>query len=150
MKKLLLLLTFSIFHFPFSIIAAPPIFSTSSDWEALTGARYSMFTLRFGRDNSIGTSGMELYFLDGFPCIGETGQVFTWVSPSTGTFNWDRDARLRIGCIYRPNELRFAFRKIRRNSAQGRADGYLVCIPEATGGSQISIRLETCEEREFK
>ncbi|MDR0319371.1 MAG: hypothetical protein LBH81_01380 [Rickettsiales bacterium] len=128
---------------------ATPLFSTTSDWEALLGTRYSVYDIRFGRDKSMGDAGVEIYFLDGFPCIGEVAKTFTWVSPSS-TFGWDDNAGISIGCVFRPQELKFAFRKIRARAPQGRATGYFVCNPEAGDGRTIQVRLETCEERPFK
>ncbi|MDR0448890.1 MAG: hypothetical protein LBG89_00300 [Rickettsiales bacterium] len=134
---------------PAPLPSAAALFSTTSDWEALTGSRYSVYDVRFGRNKAMGDLGMEIYFLDSFPCIGEVAKTFTWVSPS-GNFAWDRNAGLSMGCVFRPQELKFAFRKIRARAPQGPATGYLVCVPEVGGDRTISVRLETCEERPFK
>ncbi len=124
------------------VLQRPSIFSTSTDWESVTGLRYGQFDLSFIRDKSIGNNGMELYFLDGFPCIGQAQTARAWISPSriSGT---DEKAKMYISCVQRPTELRFAWREAQRQDSQNRTTGIITC--QITGqGRLISIKLNDC------
>ena len=71
------------------------IFSTSTDWEALTGLRYSEYRGEFIPSSGIVGRGLVLYYLDGFPCYGLGDGVRIWVGP-----NNKHDGELRIACLY--------------------------------------------------
>ena len=149
MKKLLNSLF--IFHFSFFICAAyaadsvlecPRVFSTSSDWESITGLRFSQYEIEFVRDKTIGNVGMEIYVLDGFPCIGQAEDVRQWISPSNISAT-DSSARMRITCVQQPSELRFAWREASRSSFQSRTTGIMTCFPTGKG-QKMTIKLQDC------
>lgn len=148
MKKLFAL--FLMLGLAISDVRAAAYIAATADWEAITGGRFAEYEMRFGRDESMGEKGLELYWLDGFPCMGETGNVFTWIAPAK-KFDWDdRADKIRVACVFPPAEVRFAFREAREKEPEGRATGFLVCRPEVITGRQISIKLEDCNEVPFK
>jgi len=154
MKKIAKL--FSLLAISYSILAGaayaastgtlcPRVFSTSTDWESVTGLRYAQFNLSFVRDNSIGTVGMELYFLDGFPCVGQAQDAFQWISPSRSSAQ-DRDAAMGLSCVQRPEQVRFAWRTARRTDSQNTTTGILVCDIPSGKGRNITIKLQDCDK----
>jgi hypothetical protein len=118
------------------------VFSTSTDWEALTGMRLAEYRVLFSRGKADGAVGTELYFLDGFPCYGQTSNVRAWVAPSSG-HSADRDASMRITCIAPPKMLRFAWREAKRDAPQAATRGMLSCDAKADGGA-ISVNISEC------
>jgi hypothetical protein len=126
------------------VVVRPSIFSTSIDWEAVTGLRLSEYKIRFGRDGTVTNVGIELYFLDAFPCYGQTESGRIWVSPSRN-FGWDDSSTAlgRITCLVVPKTMQFAWREVPRNANQGRTTGILTCDTESSGGT-IRIHLENC------
>ena len=138
---------FSLFSFLFFAPAQsqPSIFSTSTDWESITGLRLNEFQVVFGRDRTVTNIGLELYFLDGFPCYGQTDTARVWVSPAHN-FEWDnnRNALMRITCLVVPETLHFAYREIRSGDSQGRTSGILTCETGKLEGRRIMIHLENC------
>ena len=165
LKRQVLLVSFLFFSLSlflsFSVLAAvtppiattrPSIFSTSTDWEALTGLRLSEFNITFGRDRTVTDIGMELYYLDGFPCYGQSESVRAWISPSRN-FAWDEssNAGMRIVCLVVPQKLYFAYREVASIAAQGRTKGMMSCEPEVTKSRNIKIRLENCtKDKDWK
>ncbi|MDR1207108.1 MAG: hypothetical protein LBK26_01700 [Rickettsiales bacterium] len=127
-------------------IARPAIFSTSIDWEAVTGLRLREYQIKFGRDRTVTNIGIELYFLDAFPCYGQTESGRLWVSPAMN-FEWDDSnaARGRITCLAVPKTMQFAWREVSKNANQGRTAGILVCETAAAGGT-IQVHLENCTQ----
>ncbi len=124
------------------VLSRPRIFSTSTDWESVTGLRYGQFDLSFIRDKSIGNNGMELYFLDGFPCTGQAQSARVWISPSKIS-DTDANAKMYITCVQRPTELHFAWREAARQDYQSRTTGIITC--RITGqGREIPIKLNDC------
>lgn len=124
------------------VLQRPSIFSTSTDWESVTGLRYGQFDLSFIRNKSIGNNGVELYFLDGFPCIGQAQTARAWISPSKFS-GADENAKMYISCVQRPTELRFAWREAARQDYQSRTTGIMTC--QITGqGRSIPITLNDC------
>ncbi len=124
------------------VLQRPSIFSTSTDWESITGLRYGQFDLSFIRDKSIGNNGIELYFLDGFPCIGQAQTARAWISPSKIS-GADEYVKMYISCVQRPTELRFAWREAARQDYQSRTTGIMTC--NITGqGRLIPITLNDC------
>jgi len=121
----------------------PRIFSTSADWESITGLRYAQFNLNFVRDNSIGTRGMEIYFLDSFPCIGQAQDARQWISPSKNSAQ-DKDASMALNCVKRPEQVRFAWREARRDDFQNTTTGIIVCDLPSGKGRDITIKLQDC------
>ena len=112
------------------------------DWEAVTGLRLREFRIQFGRDRTMGTIGTELYFLDAFPCYGQTDSVRAWVSP-TFNFDWDANAFMRVTCLTIPKTVQFAYREARRGASQAQTKGILTCDTGQDNG-RIMIHLENC------
>lgn len=145
-------LLFILYAFDVNATATPPvfirpsIFSTSTDWEAVTGLRLSEYRIRFGRDKTQGNIGMELYFLDGFPCYAQSENVRAWVSPTLG-YAVDSDAFIRVTCLVIPETVQLAFRESTRNASQGVTTGMLTCPTERLG-SDILVRLPDCDKME--
>jgi hypothetical protein len=99
------------------------VFSTSTDWEAVTGLRLSQYEIEFIPDNKlIGNNGLEIYVLDGFPCYGQTERARMWIGPNGRT-----DGGIRVVCAYAPEKLSFAWRNAARDDAQGRTTGIMDC-----------------------
>ncbi|NMA32516.1 MAG: hypothetical protein GX944_01130 [Alphaproteobacteria bacterium] len=118
------------------------LFSTSTDWESVTGLRYSQYDISFIRDKSIGNNGMELYFLDSFPCIGQAETARVWISPSKFSAE-DKKAVMNITCVKRPDQIQFAWREASRNDSQKKTTGIINC--QITGnGREIKIILNDC------
>ncbi|MCL1891931.1 MAG: hypothetical protein FWF97_01385 [Alphaproteobacteria bacterium] len=120
----------------------PRIFTTSSDWESITGLRFAQYDIEFVRDRTIGNIGWEIYMLDGFPCFGQAEDVRQWISPSNISAT-DSNARMRITCIQQPTELLFAWREASRHSFQARTTGILICNPTGKG-RRITVKLQDC------
>ncbi|MCL1902068.1 MAG: hypothetical protein FWG18_00380 [Alphaproteobacteria bacterium] len=127
------------------VFIQPSIFSTSIDWEAVTGLRLREFQIQFGRDRSVTNVGLELYFLDGFPCYGQTESGRLWVSPSNH-FDWDtnRIAMGRITCLTAPKTIQFAYREATRNATQARTTGIMIC-DTTSSGTKIQVKLNECK-----
>ena len=141
---------YSLCLMPYTLFAssahAQTIFSTSTDWEAVTGLRLSEFQIIFGRDRTTSSIGTELYFLDGFPCFGQAEAIRAWISPSNN-FAWDSSpgAMMRIVCAYVPDTIQLAYREARRDAGQARTTGILAC-PVSRDGRRIQVRLDECEQ----
>jgi hypothetical protein len=120
----------------------PRIFSTSADWESVTGLRYSQFDIDFFRDKSVGKKGMELYFLDSFPCTGQAQTARVWISPSNISAKDERVA-MYLSCVQKPEQVRFAWREAGKDDFQAKTRGILTCYPSAQG-SKLSVRLQDC------
>jgi hypothetical protein len=133
--------------------AATPFLTTTTDWEAITNSRYQIYDIHFGRDKAMAKPGMELYWLDAFPCTGDLEKAHTWVSSTNGEFAWDKDAVMRVGCVFRPSEIKLAYRKAKKGASERRADGYLSCMPEPTANNNsniLSIKISNCTPNPFK
>lgn len=124
------------------------VFSTSTDWEAITGLRLGQYEVSFTTDNKLVANGLELYFLDGFPCFGQTDTTNLWIGPN----NRNNRGRLRLVCLYPPEIVRFAWRNVDRNAIQNATTGILECTNE--GRNSIKIDLSKCtrgkEWKEFR
>ena len=115
------------------------IFSTSTDWEAVTGRQLNEYRGRFmGRSPLIGR-GLMLYYLDGFPCYGLGYGVRVWVAPDGKT-----DNDLHIACVAAPTEIQFAYRNATRDADQATTTGILRC-PVDTDGREMTIDLSRCD-----
>ena len=79
------------------------IFSTSTDWQAVTGLTLNEYSGKFITDKKLVGRGLVLYYLDGFPCYGLGFGVRVWVGPDGKT-----DNDLAIACVAAPTEIRFA------------------------------------------
>ena len=124
MKKIIKSLFFIYFLIlsPVAVAAVHSFFSTSADWESITGMRFSEYQIVFGRDKNFSSIGMELFFLDGFPCYGQAESTRVWISPSRN----------------------FAYRETKSETVQNRTTGLLACDVEKQEGRKIMIRFENC------
>ncbi|MDW3024313.1 MAG: hypothetical protein R8N50_01335 [Alphaproteobacteria bacterium] len=114
------------------------IFSTSTDWQAVTGLTLNQYTGRFVSDKDLVGRGLVLYYLDGFPCYGLAYGVRIWVGPDGKT---DRD--LQIACVAAPTEVKFAYRNATRDADQATTTGILTC-PVSDRGRDLTIDLSDC------
>ena len=88
------------------------IFSTSTDWQAITGLLLNEYRGNFKPDSKlIGNKGLELYYLDAFPCYGLGDGVRVWFGP-----NNKHDGDLRIACVYAPETINFSWRNATRDA----------------------------------
>ena len=116
------------------------IFSTSTDWEAVTGLSLAEYRGTFTSPDKklIGSKGLVLYYLDGFPCYGLGSWVRAWISP-----NGKADEHLRIVCVYPPTEIKFAWRNADAQAIEATTTGLLTC-PVETNGREMTIPLSRC------
>ena len=123
-----------------TIIRRYSIFSTSTDWEAVTGLNLSEYKGTFAAPDKklIGNKGLVLYYLDGFPCYGLGSWVRTWISPAGKA-----DQHLRIACIYAPTEIKFAWRNATADAYEAATTGMLTC-PVTSHGRDLTVRLTDC------
>ncbi len=114
------------------------IFSTSTDWQALTGLSLEQYSARFIPDAKlIGRQGLVLYYLDGFPCYGLGYGVRVWLGP-----NNKHDGDLHIACVYPPTEINFSWRNATRDADQAAGTGILTC--PVTGERELTIDMSKC------
>jgi hypothetical protein len=113
------------------------IFSTSTDWEAVTGLRLSEFRIKFLPDSKIIKNGLELYYLDGFPCYGQPDRTQIWLGANGKT---DRD--MIITCLYVPKTITLAWRLAPRDALQNTTTGMMEC--PISDGSELIIDLSEC------
>lgn len=116
------------------------LFSTSTDWQGLTGLRYSEYRGKFIPSSGIVGRGLVLYYLDGFPCYGLGEGVRVWIGP-----NNRHDGELRIACLYAPTEINFTWRNATRDADQAVSTGILTC-PVDSDGRELTIDLAHCEK----
>ena len=116
------------------------IFSTSTDWQALTGLRYSEYRGEFIPSSGIVGRGLVLYYLDGFPCYGLGEGVRVWIGP-----NNKHEGELRLACIYAPTEIKFTWRNAARDAIQAVSTGILTC-PVDSDGRELTIDLADCDK----
>jgi len=129
----------------------PTIFSTSTDWEALSGKRQQEYTVRFGSDKTIGDGkGSEIYYLDRFPCYGQAEGSFAWVAPQKN-FTWDNGSSTRfwIVCLVPPKKINIAYRPSSRGEFQGRSEELLECDVEISG-REIKVKLNECQRTKWR
>lgn len=121
------------------VVKRVSVFSTSTDWEALTGLTLRQYTGRFKIDKSlVGRSGLVLYYLDGFPCYGLGYGVRVWLGANGAT-----DGTLQIACVYPPTEIKFTYRNAARDADQSVSTGMLTC-PVTADARELSIDLSRC------
>lgn len=114
------------------------IFSTSADWQGLTGLVYHEYHGKFVPLASMVGKGLVLYYLDGFPCYGLGEGVRIWLGP-----NNKHDGELRIACLYPPKEINFTWRNATRDADQAQSTGILTC-PVESDGRELTISLSKC------
>lgn len=115
------------------------IFSTSVDWQGVTGLSYSEYFGRFkyGASSKLVGRGLILYYLDGFPCYGLGDGVRVWLGQGG-----HHSGELRIACVYPPREIKFAYRNAPRDADQAATTGLLTC--PVTGDRDLTIDLSKC------
>ena len=124
---------------PPALVRRVSVFSTSTDWQAITGLLLNEYRGILKPDSKlIGTKGLELYYLDGFPCYGLGDGVRVWLGP-----NNKHDGDLRIACVYAPETINFSWRNATRDADDGRGTGLLTC-PVDADGRDLTIDLSKC------
>ena len=118
-------------------IVRTSIFSTSLDWEAITGLRLKEFRIGFTGNLKSISKGTELYYLDGFPCHGQSDRVRTWISKKDKP-----DNDIRISCLTKPEVIYFAWNDTARNGGQYKTIGILDC--PVSGERDLTIDLSKC------
>ena len=114
------------------------IFSTSTDWEGVTGLRLAEYDGKFVSDSRLVGRGLVLYYLDGFPCYGLGSGVRVWIGP-----NGRSDQELSIACVAAPTEIKFAYMNALRDADDRTTKGILTC-PVSASGHELTIRLSDC------
>lgn len=114
------------------------IFSTSTDWQAVTGLTLNEYSGKFISDKKLVGRGLVLYYLDGFPCYGLGFGVRVWIGP-----DGKADNDLAIACVAAPTEIKFAYRNATRDADQATTTGILTC-PVSDRGRDLTIDLSDC------
>ena len=126
---------------PPALVRRVSIFSTSTDWQAITGLLLNEYRGSFKPDSKlIGTKGLELYYLDGFPCYGLGDGVRVWMGS-----NNKHDGELRIACVYAPETINFSWRHATRDADDGTGTGLITC-PVDADGRDLMIDLSKCDK----
>ena len=116
------------------------IFSTSTDWQGITGLLLNEYRGVFKTDSKlIGSKGLILYYLDGFPCYGLGEGVRVWFGPRN-----NHDGDLRIACVYAPTEINFSYRHAGRDADDATNTGMLTC-PVDADGRELKIDMSKCK-----
>lgn len=113
------------------------IFSTSTDWEGLTRLQLNEYSAKFIPNKNLIGRGLVLYYLDGFPCYGLGYGVRVWLGP-----NKQHDGTLHIACLYRPEQINFAWRNATRDADEAPSTGLLTC--PVSGDREMVIDLNKC------
>ncbi len=146
MKKTLIAALFCIIGIHGAIAADAPapaprisIFSTSTDWQGVTGLTLREYygKFKYSAGNKLVGRGLILYYLDGFPCYGLGDGVRVWLGPGA-----THDGTLRVACVYPPREIKFAWRNAGRDADQAATTGILSC--PVTGDRDLTIDLSKC------
>jgi hypothetical protein len=115
------------------------IFSTSTDWEAVTGRMLNEYHGTFRGKSSLIGRGLMVYYLDGFPCYGLGDSVQAWISP-----NGESSHRLRLACIAVPKTINFAWVHASRDADDQTTTGIMTCKIHGDGGRDFEIDLADC------
>ena len=115
------------------------IFSTSTDWEGVTGLRLNEYRgkFKYTNKNDLVGQGLILFYLDGFPCYGIGDYVRVWLGPDN-----KHSGDLRIACVHAPREIHFAWRSAPRDADQATTTGILTC--PVTGDRDFTIDMSQC------
>lgn len=141
MKKIISVLLALIVAPAYSATTPAPrvsIFSTSTDWQAVTGLTLNEYSGKFISDKKLVGRGLVLYYLDGFPCYGLGFGVRVWIGPDGKS-----DNDLAIACVAAPTEIKFAYRNATRDADQATTKGILTC-PVSDRGRDLTIDLSDC------
>lgn len=114
------------------------IFSTSTDWEGLTGLSLAQYSGKFIHDSKLIGRGIVLYYLDGFPCYGLGYGVRVWLGPGN-----KHDGDLHIACVHAPTEIKFTWRNATRDADEAVSTGILTC-PVSADGRELKIDMSKC------
>jgi hypothetical protein len=133
-RILLCLFCFSPFTTHADTVVRNSIFSTSTDWESVTGMYLSQFQLNFLSDKQLVGNGLELYFLDGFPCFAQTDSSRIWIGQNNKT-----DNKIRLTCLFAPKTVYFAWRNAKRDATQDKTTGILECPVSLDGDLKIDL-----------
>ena len=113
------------------------IFSTTTDWAALTGLPLRQFVGNFKWSNSDVKQGLVLYYLDAFPCYGEADSVRIWLGPQKQS-----EGKLRLVCVHAPKNISFTWRNAKRDADQSVSTGILNC--PVSGERELDIDISKC------
>lgn len=114
------------------------LFSTSVDWAAVTGLPWQQYRGEIsGTSKFLVKEGLVLYYLDAFPCYGESDSVRVWLSP-----NGKMSGHLRLVCVHIPETISFAYRNAPEDALDARTFGMLTC--PVTGGRNFKIDISKC------
>ena len=123
------------------------IFSTTTDWAALTQMPLRQFRGKFSWNNTDVRQGLVLYYLESFPCYGEADSVRVWLGP-----NKKSEGILRLICVHAPTTISFAWRNATRDADQAPSTGLLTC--PVSGKNELNIDISKCtygpEWREYR
>ena len=144
MKKIIALISVLFCCSAFAADSTTPItprvslFSTTVDWQGVTGLSLSQYRGVFsGFNRSLVKNGLILYYLDSFPCYGEADSVRVWVSPKGEVVG-----PLRLVCVYAPTQIQFAWRNAPQDAEQAETTGILTC--PVSGDYELKIDLSKC------
>ncbi|MBO5696594.1 MAG: hypothetical protein J6S06_03705 [Alphaproteobacteria bacterium] len=144
MKKIIFAFLFScLFCVAFADTAPAPrisIFSTSTDWSAVTGLPLNEYHGTFTGKNSIIGRGMTVYYLDGFPCYGLGEGVRAWIDSRGNSHD-----HLRLACVAMPETIQFAWRNSSRDADDETTTGIIIC-PVDGDGRDFVIDLSDCKQ----
>ena len=125
---------------PTPSVSRVSVFSTTVDWEAVTGLSLHQYTGTIkGVDRKFVKQGLVLYYLDSFPCYGEASNVRVWLSP-----NGKSDQSLRLVCVYKPEKISFAWRNADQDAMDARTTGMITC--PIKGDRDFTIDISKCEK----
>lgn len=116
------------------------IFSTSTDWQALTGLFYNEYHGEFKSSANLVDRGLVLYYLDGFPCYGLGEGVRIWFGQHD-----KHSGELRLACLYPPKEINFTWHHASRDADDEQSTGMLTCPVEAENRT-LKIDLGNCKK----
>jgi hypothetical protein len=143
MKPIILILSGLLYCAPLAALAADDpvprisVFSTSTDWEAVTGLRLSQYRVKVIGNSKLVKNGLELYYLDGFPCYGQPDRTQIWIGQNGKT-----DREMIITCLYAPRAITLAWRNAARDAIQGTTVGILECPIDDRG--ELTMDLSKC------
>ena len=114
------------------------IFSTTTDWAALTGLPLRQYVGNFTWTNSDVQRGIVLYYLDAFPCYGEADSVRVWLSP-----NGKMSGNLRLVCVHKPETISFSWRNADEQALDSVSTGIITC--PVNGDRNFTVDITQCQ-----
>jgi len=140
MKKIIMSLFVLLAFDTFCVAAgsAPvSIFSTSTDWSAVTGLPLYQYTGNlYGNNKDLVKKGVVLYYLDSFPCYGQTDSVRVWISQKGKI-----EGNLRLVCVHSPETIQFAYFNVdeKEKNKDRKTTGMLICPVDKDTNFSIDI-----------